>query len=90
MPRISARQELLGSLNLVALHVAQARNCNTWQLSMESDVDDSDLDVDSDQDDIFEPIIITPPSPISPLISLDFGSEFGSESDSQDLDHMED
>ena len=57
---------------------------------MESDVDDSDLDVDSNQDDILKSIIISPPFPISPPISLDFNLDFESESNSQDLNCMDD
>ena len=88
MPCISICQELLGSLNLVALHIVQARNHNV-QLGMESDVDDSDVDVDSNQGSILKSIIISPPFPISPPISLDFDLDFGSESNSQDLDCMD-
>ena len=54
-------------------------------VSMESNVDNSNLDVD---DGTLEQIIISPPSPITPLIILDiFDSE--SELDSQDSDDMD-
>ena len=67
----------------------QARNYNA-QLGMESDVDNSNLDVDSNQDDILRSIIISPPSLIFSLISMHFDLDFGSESNSQDLDYMDD
>ena len=90
MPRTSAHQELLDNLNLTALHVMHARdqNCDVQlQANEESDADESDPgDRDSD-DDILEPIIISPPSPILPLIFLDI-LDSESESDSQDSDNM--
>ena len=90
MPRTSARQELLDDLNLTALHVMHARDQNhdvQLQANKESDADESDPgDRDSD-DDILEPIIISPPSPILPLIFLDI-LDSESESDSQDSDNM--
>ena len=46
--------------------------------------------MDSNQDNILNLIIISPPSPIFPLISLNFDSDFESESNSQDLGHMDD
>lgn len=96
VPCTSARQELLDELNLTALHVTHARDQNRDTLlqisaDSENDLDDSDLDTDGDcdsQDDILAPIIISPPSPILPLIFLDiFDSE--SELDSQDSDAMD-
>ena len=50
---------------------------------MESDVDD-DLDEDVDKDSPFNPIIIPPPTPISPIVFLDIPnseSEFDQDSD---------
>ncbi|KAF8554372.1 hypothetical protein OG21DRAFT_1484755 [Imleria badia] len=86
--------KLLDDLNLTALHVIHARDRNhDAQLRAneepESDADESDPgDCDSD-DDILQPIIISSPSPILPLIFLDsdiLDSE--SESDSHDSDDM--
>lgn len=50
---------------------------------MESDVDD-DLDEDVDEDSPFDPIIIPPPTPISPIVFLNIlnsESEFHQDSD---------
>ena len=90
MPRKSTRQELLDELDVVVLHVMEVRARNKLQLvQVESDIDDDDLYVDNEEDDMFEPIIISPPSPIPPLILLNvLDSE--SESDSQDSDSVYD
>ena len=90
MPHKSTHQELLDELDVVALHVTEVRARNKLQLvQVESDIDDNDLYVDNEEDDMFEPIIISPPSPIPPLILLNvLDSE--SESDSQDSDSVYD
>lgn len=88
MPYTSARQELLNDLNPIALHVMQARDQSAL-LYMRSDIDDSDLDTDNNQnEDVLKLIFILPPSLISPLIVLDI-LDFESKSDS-DSDHMDD
>ena len=87
MPRKSTRQELIDELSFIGLHVAEAREKNAL-CHVESDVD-SDLEAYIDEDDAFEPIIIPPPSPIPPLVLLDF-FDSESESNSEDLGGMQD
>ena len=68
MPHVSTQQELLSELHYVALHVLEARE-QAWNVA--DDDDNFDLLEDVDEDDDLEPIIITPLSPISPVIFLD-------------------
>ena len=69
MPHVSTRQELLSELHYIALHVLQARE--QARNVADNDNDGFDLLEDVDEDDDLEPIIITPLSPISPVIFLD-------------------
>ena len=90
MPHKSTHQELLDELDVIALHVMEARARNKLQLvQVESDIDDNDLYVDNEEKDMFEPIIISPPSPIPPLLLLNI-LDSESESNSQDSDSMYD
>ena len=82
MPCVSDRQQLLNELYSAAVHVVDMgqRNASLW---VESDVND-DLDEDVDEDSPFDPIIIPPPTPISPIVFLDIlnsESEFDQDSD---------
>jgi hypothetical protein len=82
MPRVSDCQQLLNELYSAAVHVVDTGQRNV-ALRVESDVDDN-LDEDVDEDSPFDPMIIPPPTPISPIVFLDIlnsESEFDQDSD---------
>jgi len=84
MPRKSLRQELYEELDYVALKIVDLR----WKNAITYFNDD--LDDEFSSDDSLEPIIITPPSPISPILPSDLDSGLLSSSDSSDLFHDQD
>jgi hypothetical protein len=79
MPQYSKREQLLLELDHSLLHVRQARYRNMAARNP-SPTDESSWGSISDG---FEPIIITPPSPMTPLLSSEFDSSNGSECDSE-------
>ncbi|KAF8547087.1 hypothetical protein OG21DRAFT_1490526 [Imleria badia] len=86
MPHVSARQELLNELHYVALHVLEAREQVIHAAPLHDD-DNFDFFEDIDDDNNLAPIIITPPSPILPIIFLDIlDSDSESDGGMQDQD----
>ena len=84
MPRQSTRQELYDELDFVAFQIAAMRQKNVIAHFNDNLEDESSLD------NSLEPIIITPPSPISPILPSDLDSRSLSSLNSSDSFHDQD
>ena len=84
-PRQSLRAQLLETLDHTALAVARAQLEHEMQddttSSISSDTSESNSDIDVD------PIVITPPSPMSPIL-LDISDFSDSDASSDEVDHI--